>query len=528
MRKHRRALAAGLLALVLFSFVSPFSYAPNPLGLHYLLRGNYRYDPHSPFVNRFATLGTPDPTSALTAKLDRLLGQTGLDPLDPQQPLVGYRVREITTGRPSWLDTEYAEASVEFRYAGGATRIYQIPVWQYNTGFDLSGTKGWRYTGLDRLFTDHLALPYLPFATADSAPAVGMPRPVASAPPISPRQALSWSSITDDPRLRLRPAPNGHSFLLHQQNNRAGGPLWLIALDGAAARAITDRALDAAWSADGRIAFLRCPDLCVAGGRFDLVVADPASGEQRTLGKGRARSLTIVGGVAYLLDDEALWRQPLDGGATERLAAVPGVSVWSPAGLAVAPDTARIAYACNGDLCLSDPSGTGTTRVGLGYPQPRGGPPGIQTPILPDAIAEPIVATNRTSTLASLGFAWSPDGSRLAIATGTYPGGDRGPELWIVDRAGRALSRLPIGPNGTTGEPTWTPDGQTILLNTFPRGGRRIVAIDVAAGRATDLSQPRWDTFASPTPDGNSLLLWNGRGGFWLAPLRWRSETARR
>ncbi len=97
MLRQPRALAAGLGLLLLASFVSPFSYLPNPLGLYYLVFGGYRYDPRSPFVDRFATLATPDSTPTLTPQLERLLGLTGLDPLDPERPLAGYRVRAIVT-----------------------------------------------------------------------------------------------------------------------------------------------------------------------------------------------------------------------------------------------------------------------------------------------------------------------------------------------------------------------------------------------------------------------------------------------
>jgi hypothetical protein len=34
-----------------------------------------------------------------------------------------------------------------------------------------------------------------------------------------------------------------------------------------------------------------------------------------------------------------------------------------------------------------------------------------------------------------------------------------------------------------------------------------------------DLSQPRWDAFASLMPGGRDLMLWNGRGSFWRVPL---------
>lgn len=517
-------VVVGLALLALVSFVSPFSYLPNPFGLHYLLVGGYRYDPHSPFVNRFATLMTHDPTPALTTKLDRLLGLTGLDPLDPQQPLVGYQVRAIITKRAGWDGVSFTEALVEFRYEGGGVRSYRIPVWQYGEYSDGERRTGWRYTGLDRIFAEHLALPYLPLATADSALRPGIPRSTGIALDLGPSLSGGWGSVLDDPRVRARWAPDGRRFSFRLGAPGTGGALWIAALDGPSPRQVTAHALDAAWSADGRLVYLRCPDRCPFGARFDLVVADPATGDERTLGGVPGRTLAVAGEAVYLLDGEALWRAPLGGGDAERLAPLRAETGW--VALAITPDADRLAYGCDGDVCLVGPTGTEPVRVGLGYPVPQRGPATPSgSPVPVPAPTATIAATPRTSSLASLALAWSPDGGRLAIATGVYPGSDRGPELWVVDRAGRMLRRLPIGPDGATGEPTWTPDGRTILLTAFPRGGRRIVAIDADTGQVTDLSQPRWDAFAALSPDGARLLLWNGRGNFWLAPLVRRADS---
>ncbi len=517
-------MALGSVLLLLVSFVSPFSYLPNPLGLYHLVSGGYRYDPHSPLVNRFATLATPDPTPTLTPKLQRLIGLTGLDPLDPERPLVGYRVREIVTGQRPWNNADYAEALVEFRYAGGDARSYGIPVWQYGEYDDGVRRTGWRYTGLDRLFADHLALPDLPLAAADAELRPGMPQLTPIALDLGPALSGGWGSVLDDPRVRARWAPDGRRFLFHVGDTRAGGALWTASLDGAPPRQIAEHALDAAWIADGRLAYLRCQAPCPFGGRFELVVADPANGAERALGRVTGRTLAIVGTAVYLADGEALWRVSLDDGATERLTPL-GAETYRSA-LAITPDAGRVAYGCGGDVCLADPSGADVLHIGLGYPAPWNALSGTSsvTP-LPFPAPTAIPTTRLTSSLASLTLAWSPDGTRLAIAAGVYPGGDRGPELWIVDRAGRALRRLPIGPDGTTGEPTWMPDGRTVILTTFPRGGRRIVAVDTETGRVTDLSQPRWDAFAALAPDGERLLLWNGRGNFWLAPLMRRTAA---
>ena len=119
---------------------------------------------------------------------------------------------------------------------------------------------------------------------------------------------------------------------------------------------------------------------------------------------------------------------------------------------------------------------------------------------------------------ARLQIAWSPAGDRLAIVASDY--GDISlPVLRVFDRSGNSLLETPIGPNGHARVPQWTPDGRWLFLNTFPEGGRRLVLVRVDDGRVLDLSQPRWDTFAGLSPDGQRLLLWNGRGGFWTTDL---------
>ena len=120
-----------------------------------------------------------------------------------------------------------------------------------------------------------------------------------------------------------------------------------------------------------------------------------------------------------------------------------------------------------------------------------------------------------------LGLAWNRDGTQLAAISGE-PCSDRWPGLRLIGRDGQVQRQLFVGSNGMTREPQWTPDGRFVMLNTFPRLGRRIVVVDVASAEVSDLTQPRWDAFATLAPDGGRLLLWNGRGGFWTADLERR------
>ncbi|KPV47734.1 hypothetical protein SE17_41860, partial [Kouleothrix aurantiaca] len=153
--RMRRWLAA-LVALVLVSFVPPFSYLPTPLGAYYLVRG-YSYDPRKPFVNRFATLGT-DPVPLVAARLDQLIGKTGLDPLDAQSPLVRYELVRVVTEPAGSMATVEAQ----LHYADGSQRSYPIATQQYGASPRVETT------GVDRLLAEHRALPGLPAADAAS------------------------------------------------------------------------------------------------------------------------------------------------------------------------------------------------------------------------------------------------------------------------------------------------------------------------------------------------------------------------
>jgi hypothetical protein len=56
-------------------------------------------------------------------------------------------------------------------------------------------------------------------------------------------------------------------------------------------------------------------------------------------------------------------------------------------------------------------------------------------------------------------------------------------------------------------------------VQTYPMNGRRILTVNADKGDVLDLSREHWDTYIALSPDGKSLLLNNGRGGFWLAPV---------
>ena len=493
-----------LIGALLVSFVPPFSYLPNPLGAYYLVRGGYRYDPRLPLVNRFATLGA-DPAPLVAGRLERLIGQTGLDPLDPNAPLVSYELQGVTTT----VGGSMAVVEAELHYADGTARRYSIPVTQY----------GWsprvELTGVDRLLAEHRPLAGLIPTRSDTSIQLGaaarLPLDEAARRMFSADEWLA--NYTGD---NLQWSRDGHSFLI------ARGPaLWRIPIGGAAPQLLANDVASYTRSDDDQfVAFVR-PILPVIAPRprYTITIADLASGEQHDVAETDRAAVASRAGAAYFLHGGALWRAPFGGGAAERLGQLPDADPLfeSPAPLAISPDGRQAAYRCGSDLCVADVTGRNLTRVALGYEPPSqpagpqaGATPGPQPTALPAELSPPY--------LWSLSLAWSPDGQRLVAASAATD--ERGrPELRIITRAGQVELRRQLGPDGPLGDPQWTPDNRFVVLNAYPAGGRRIVAIEIATGKAYDLSKPGWDAFASLVPDGRTLLLWNGRGGFWTALL---------
>jgi Tol biopolymer transport system component len=113
---------------------------------------------------------------------------------------------------------------------------------------------------------------------------------------------------------------------------------------------------------------------------------------------------------------------------------------------------------------------------------------------------------------------WDRAGTRLAAVS--LDMNNLGPvSMLIVSRDGTAQQTAFIAPRDATDPPHWTPDGQFVFVQTFPMGGRRILTVNAETGQVLDLSREHWDAYFALSPDGKNLLLNNGRGGFWLAPV---------
>ena len=107
------------------------------------------------------------------------------------------------------------------------------------------------------------------------------------------------------------------------------------------------------------------------------------------------------------------------------------------------------------------------------------------------------------------GFAWSPDGRRLAYVTAE---GGAQPELWAWDRETGRARQLLRGELEHMGEPAWSPDGRRLAIVRAPTGNLvagAIWLVDVdQAGSARRLTTSEADENAPCwSPDGRRLAF---------------------
>jgi hypothetical protein len=488
------ALGAILLATLLFNFVRPLSALPNPISVIWRMVGGYSYDPNLPFINLWVARG--DPIPKLRPYMDRLIGQVGLDPLDPIQPLARYAFERVIQPR----DTRFMLVATRFVYADGSSRLYDIPI-----AYPLSGNFGlgvsyWLDDGLERLRAQHIALPGQPFATESSAVRLGDAVRLNLSPQadrldtVNPAHWL-WSGN----RLqRLVWSPQGDAFLMVEQRPDRTQQLWLLPLDGSAPQPVNrgGSVFEYGWSPDGTFVVYTAPGegLLTFGVKetTQLVVVRreelQRSVARRAIINTSLPSLTQQG--IWYTQDGALWLMDYQTGTATRVTALPDLGRATDASpiywpLAVSPDAARVAYACGDDLCLMNLDGS-------------------DRHIIPASGIRAITWDRTSDRLAAI----SHDANNLEPV-----------RVLIVSRDGEVQRTAEVAPRDATDPPQWTPDGKLIFVQTYPMDGRRILTVDADTGQVLDLSREHWDAYFALSPDGKHVLLNNGRGGFWLAPV---------
>jgi len=499
-RKSFLPTAVGVVvaALLLTSFVPPFSLLPNPAGLYWRVAGGYYYDPRLPFKNNFLIAG--DPVNTLRPYLDQLIGLKGLTPLDPNSALERYEIVRVGL-HP--VHNNVTLVNVRFVYANGTSRVYPVPLLVPVVNVMGLWQAGWLDDGLQRLRSVHLDFPNQPFAREGDPITLGNVERLDLHPQANRLDEANpghwlWESVRVE---RLVAAPDSTGFLVAIELDTARRQLWFVPFSGESPQAIgaPGDVREYGFSPDARfIVYTRFdPEAASVNPMRPFAIAVAAREENsRSAARSELEGYytdNLVTGLTteqlpgltsegvWFVSEGALWRAPYGNGAPERLLERVSAAIAPRP----TPDGARVVVGCGGALCLFE--------VQNGQ------------------------ALNRREILFGVGeaqLAWSPDGAQLAVID-RDPNNLRGVQLRVLALDGAETLNVEIAPRDVTDPPQWTPDGQAIFVQTFPQEGRRIIAVDVPAARVLDLSQPRWDAYFTLLPDGRSLLLNNGRGDFW-------------
>lgn len=505
----RRAGRASIV-LLLWGAVPPFSYLPNPLALAYVLGGEYSYDPRLPFANKMMIIG--DPTIRLTPKLSGLIGQTGLDPLDPVHPLKDFEFTKVSNREDwdGWSDSVIVTA--QMMYADGTRRSYKIPMrpdyspWGFYVGFD-ERVSGWN--DLNRLYAEHVELPYTPLAKDGSGTPLHLGEPQRVRVPsmgeqLEATEEGNWAYIGGglDNRQKILLSPDGGFVLINRWGRLGTGKslyeLWAIRLDGTGTEPVrlTDDVLDYEWSPDGQYVIFNQAQTSVV-----YAVKRDGSGKHK-LNTPDYRQTRLPGlnkDGAWFAKDSRVWSAPFDGGPAQEVSGFSEIA----ANYFVYPsaDGSRIAYPYSSEWYIQERGGGSSASVqlvgqGLNTAQMEGDPRDV---------------------------AWSQDGSKLALVSWLghewYPNQETNAALMVFDHKGQPLQEVKLADYGKASTPYWLPNGEHILVQTLPYAGRRIVVVEVDSGKAWDLSRPRWDAWFGVEQSGKYLVLSTGRGGFWRVEL---------
>jgi TolB protein len=252
-------------------------------------------------------------------------------------------------------------------------------------------------------------------------------------------------------------SPDGARVLF--QSNRGGSQdLWVMPAAGGDARRLTDWPSDETngrWSPDGsRIALLSNR----SGTGLDIWLVPSSGGDPTRL----TRFQTTISSVYWAKDGRSVFAIVTGSNGVNRLYRVP-VAGGAPVALQLAP---------TGDDGVLSPDGTQYAYAafdsGFAFVE-----------VTPTAGGAPRRITRPTENVYDIPVAWSPDGSRLAIASWLYGGDDATTnvaELTVSDGSKRELTNFPQSFESPV---AYTRDGTRIL---FTRMGTRSRVMSVRIG----------------------------------------------
>lgn len=120
--------------------------------------------------------------------------------------------------------------------------------------------------------------------------------------------------------------------------------------------------------------------------------------------------------------------------------------------------------------------------------------------------------------------AFAPDGRRLAVTRSK----DGNPDIYVVDIGSGEQTRVTTSEAIDT-EAAWAPDGSAIVFTSDRGGGPQIYRVAPTGGEArrVTFNMGNYNARASYSPDGKSLVMVNGGGGYRIAVLDLKSGGSR-
>jgi Tol biopolymer transport system component len=115
------------------------------------------------------------------------------------------------------------------------------------------------------------------------------------------------------------------------------------------------------------------------------------------------------------------------------------------------------------------------------------------------------------------GFAWAPDGTRLAVLLGDGVRTEAGlfSNIYVVDRAGGEAIRLSQQDNVDRGT-VWSPDGSRIAFTSIRDGNLELYVMNADGSGVQRLTNhPADDKAPAWSPDGTRLAFQTNRDGNW-------------
>ena len=121
--------------------------------------------------------------------------------------------------------------------------------------------------------------------------------------------------------------------------------------------------------------------------------------------------------------------------------------------------------------------------------------------------------------------AFSPDGRRLAVTRSQ----EGNPDIYVVDIASGQQTRVTTSEAIDT-EASWAPDGSAIVFTSDRSGGPQIYRVAPSGGEArrVTFNLGNYNARASYSPDGRSLVMVNGGGGYRITLLDLKTGSGRR